>query len=484
MHGVAGEKRIDLSKRKIREALTLLTNYSLIRQTEQDVQIHNLIQTVTRLQVAEQTSHQDRSEQVGQVEDQKAQIPNEPAYIGNIIAAIIEIYPWKNFVMSDYTFVRKLMPHMVTLLSYREMLSETIEQKSLAQLLECLGYAHDSLGEYHQAKNYYDQVLTMARDIDGTILNRPDIASILHQLGDVCRFLGEYARAQDYYDQALIMEKHVYGETANHPDIAKTLHRLGNVCASLDRCDQARNYYRQAIAMVRIISDEPTNHPDIVAILLALADTCRLLKDLANAQNLIAKAHQILISHPEYEKTHPYTQQVIQMKNIIAETINNPDPSSSSTEQNHPIIIVPETSDDEAEDEERGVMEGGDAEDEESDTVSEDEDQTTTPRFIQQSLQLIDERIQNLEQELASSCLLFLPKRIKNTKITLLHQLQQEISQAIISDKPQLIELIESFRRNNPDINAGHGKSRTTAMFDGIIEELQEEDRPVEIFTI
>ncbi|WP_375453051.1 NB-ARC domain-containing protein, partial [uncultured Nostoc sp.] len=58
-----------------------------------------------------------------------------------------------------------------------------------------LGFAHSSLGEYQQARNYYEQALAIYREIG----DRQGEAIVLKALGFAHSSLGEYQQARNYY---------------------------------------------------------------------------------------------------------------------------------------------------------------------------------------------------------------------------------------------------------------------------------------------
>ena len=115
-----------------------------------------------------------------------------------------------------------------------------------------LGTAYSALGNYTQAIDYYQQSLTIAREIG----DRQGEGSCLGSLGTAYYALdyyalGNYTQAIDYYQQSLTIAR----EIGDRQGEGNWLGNLGAAYHSLGDYPQAIDYYQQSLAIAREISD-------------------------------------------------------------------------------------------------------------------------------------------------------------------------------------------------------------------------------------
>ncbi|MGK7928781.1 MAG: tetratricopeptide repeat protein [Spirulina sp.] len=114
--------------------------------------------------------------------------------------------------------------------------------KYTASLID-LGNAYDSLGDYEKTIDYYQQSLTIAREIG----DRSGEGGSLCNIGNTYHTLGQYQKALEYYEQAFIIL-----ESIKHREfIANTLTGLGNVYGSLGDYQKAIDYHKQSLTIAK-----------------------------------------------------------------------------------------------------------------------------------------------------------------------------------------------------------------------------------------
>ncbi|ESA32197.1 tetratricopeptide tpr-1 repeat-containing protein [Leptolyngbya sp. Heron Island J] len=126
---------------------------------------------------------------------------------------------------------------------YREIGDRQGESRSLTGF----GSIADSLGQYSQALDYYEQALVISREID----DRTGEGATLNNIGLTYHNLGQYSQALNYYEQAL----RIMRETGNPMSEGTTLNNIGGIYDSLGQYSQALDYYEQTLAIFREIGN-------------------------------------------------------------------------------------------------------------------------------------------------------------------------------------------------------------------------------------
>jgi tetratricopeptide (TPR) repeat protein len=119
--------------------------------------------------------------------------------------------------------------------------------RARASLLGKLGILYYSLGEVARAVEYYEDALTIAREIG----DRRGEGNRLGNLGNAYRALGEVARAIEYYEQALAIAR----EIGDRRGEGNSLGNLGNAYSALGEVSRVIEYYEEALAIAREIGD-------------------------------------------------------------------------------------------------------------------------------------------------------------------------------------------------------------------------------------
>ena len=92
-----------------------------------------------------------------------------------------------------------------------------------AMTLTNLGTVCYSMGEYSEAKEYYQRSLEIEERVHGK--DHISTAVTLDNLGKVCYRMGEYSEAKEYYQKGLEIKEGVYGK--DHTTTAVTLDNQG-----------------------------------------------------------------------------------------------------------------------------------------------------------------------------------------------------------------------------------------------------------------
>ena len=75
----------------------------------------------------------------------------------------------------------------------------------------------------------------------------PDVATCLNNIGAAWGHLGEHKKAIEYYEQALSIDRDVYGK--RHPSVATYLHNIGMAWGHLGDSRRAKTYLQQAYSL-------------------------------------------------------------------------------------------------------------------------------------------------------------------------------------------------------------------------------------------
>ena len=102
-----------------------------------------------------------------------------------------------------------------------------------------MGNAYHSLGNFKQAIEYYNQPLTIAKEVG----SRAGEGRAYANLGNALQSLGNFKQAIEYHNQALTIAKEV-GDSAEE---GRAYHSLGRAFESSGSISEALNYYRSSV---------------------------------------------------------------------------------------------------------------------------------------------------------------------------------------------------------------------------------------------
>jgi len=178
-----------------------------------------------------------------------------------------------------------------------QRISQPVRDASFARVLFELGWIHCDLGDATNAIEYYEQALSIDKEVYGD--RHPSVARILGNLGLAWNDLGDAQNAIEYYEHALSIDKEVYGD--RHPSVAASLSNLGTAWRDLGDAQKAIEYYERALSIDKEVYGE--RHPRLATILGSLGVAWY---DIGDAQNAIAYYEQALsIDKEVYGDRHP-----------------------------------------------------------------------------------------------------------------------------------------------------------------------------------
>ena len=122
-----------------------------------------------------------------------------------------------------------------------------------------LGTVYSGLGQYGEAKANHEKALIIRKEIFGE--HHATVAESYNNLGTVYGDLGQYSEARENYDKALIIRKEIYGE--HHGDVAASYYNLGTVYSDLGQYSEAKGNHEKALIIRREIYGE--HHGDVAA---------------------------------------------------------------------------------------------------------------------------------------------------------------------------------------------------------------------------
>ena len=128
-----------------------------------------------------------------------------------------------------------------------EQAKDERNKHSEGALLNNIGQAYRSLGQWRQALDYYNRALPIVEDID----DRLGLANTLNNIGLIYSKLGQQEQALDFCSRALPIRE----EVGDHSGLAATLSSLGLAHYRLGQWQQALEYYDRALAIQEEVGD-------------------------------------------------------------------------------------------------------------------------------------------------------------------------------------------------------------------------------------
>jgi tetratricopeptide (TPR) repeat protein len=117
----------------------------------------------------------------------------------------------------------RFLPYLRDSLAYREalthgdkILSHIVEPKSddnYGKFMYELGWVYHDTGDVRRAINYYEQALSIAKEVYGE--RHPNVAITLNNIGGAWKAMGDSQRAKEYFQQAYSIFRKFYGD--EHP---------------------------------------------------------------------------------------------------------------------------------------------------------------------------------------------------------------------------------------------------------------------------
>jgi tetratricopeptide (TPR) repeat protein len=182
-----------------------------------------------------------------------AKLDAERPHLIGVLGRCVEQEVWEAarglaWAIEDYLDLRGYWVEQMTTLQAGLAAARGLEyQRDEGAFLGNLGNAYFSLAEARRAIEYYQQALTISREIG----DRHGEGNHLGNLGNAYSTLGQVERAIEYYQQALPIAREIgdrHGEGAH-------LGNLGLAYSALGQVERAIEYHEQALTIDREISD-------------------------------------------------------------------------------------------------------------------------------------------------------------------------------------------------------------------------------------
>jgi tetratricopeptide (TPR) repeat protein len=156
-------------------------------------------------------------------------------------------------------YLRKTLAYQEALTLGDKILSHIVEPKSddnYGTFIYELGYIYADMGKPKKALEYYEQALSIYRDVQGE--KHLYITTTLNNIGLAWYALDEPKKALEYYEQALSIDKDVYDRRQN---VATTLNNIGMAWNALREPKKALEYFKQALGMDKEVYGD--RHPNV-----------------------------------------------------------------------------------------------------------------------------------------------------------------------------------------------------------------------------
>ncbi|WP_448129107.1 tetratricopeptide repeat protein [Wolbachia pipientis] len=315
---------VERNEEKLGDAIQLLKQYSMINSGEEQssVNIHRLVQQVTRIELEKQ---------------------GKDKVVKKTFELLEESFPYGSDKLEDYAKKRQLLPHLEAFLSHVDNWltknpseKQTIEKDYLVNLLIWIGDGYFDLDPRRQKKSlervlpiikkhygsdHFQAAITLANlgiaygalgdpQKEKELLERalpilkthysPDhfeVAKLLANLGNAYGYLGNYKKQKELLERALaIQEKHC---GSDHSEVARTLANLGNVYGALG--DPQKQKALLVRALLAFEKHYGTGHPEVARTLISLGTAYRALGDPQEEKELLERALPIFKEYYGYD---------------------------------------------------------------------------------------------------------------------------------------------------------------------------------------
>ena len=229
--------------------------------------------------------------------------------ITNIISTEEQFGLIKNTILNIHNFIDnfELLAHVchlhseyVSAMKYFSVALKLIEDNTtrtgpdhaqrVARFYHNMGLLHRLLGDYQQAKEYYERTLSMRLNKLGP--DHVDVAHTYHIMGTLYRHMGDHRQAKEYYLRALSIRLNKLGP--DHLAVAHTYHHMGTLHRDLGDLRQAKEYYLRALS-IRLNKLGP-DHVDVAQTYHHMGTLHRYLGDHPQAKEYYERALSIQLN--------------------------------------------------------------------------------------------------------------------------------------------------------------------------------------------
>lgn len=208
-------------KMKASKILRRLSDYSLIKITDQNISIHKLLQEVIRIYTRDD-------------------IEKWCGYAVNLLRNIFS-FDQNNHETWGVSYI--LIPHAIYIADVAY--ENNIELVNTAYLYDKAGQCFRQQGRYEEAELLYSNAVEVYERVLGAI--HTDTANSYNNLAEIHRLLGRYNKAVPLYNKAIEAYEKIYGE--KHADTAKSYNYLARVYYSQGRYKEAEHLYVKSMEL-------------------------------------------------------------------------------------------------------------------------------------------------------------------------------------------------------------------------------------------
>jgi Tfp pilus assembly protein PilF len=151
--------------------------------------------------------------------------------------------------LSEQAKRKRLVMLKGLLADYRELGDGPHERRAQSLILLNLGMIYRDLDEWREAKQAFQESLTIAREQADRIM----VARLIHNLGVVAQEREDYEEARQLYEQSLELKR----EVGDWSTVASTLHNLGVLAQNKGDNEEAQRLYEQSLEIERKLDDWP-----------------------------------------------------------------------------------------------------------------------------------------------------------------------------------------------------------------------------------
>jgi tetratricopeptide (TPR) repeat protein len=164
---------------------------------------------------------------------------------------------------------------------YQDLPRGERRDRSLAAVLQSLGYIRYLLGEYDEAQHLYQESLKISQDLG----DNGGVSGSLHQLGNLAYVTGDLTEARQLYQESLKISQ----DLGDKSGVSKSLHQLGNLAYVTGDLGEARRLYQDGLKISQDLGDKS----GVSKSLGQLGNLAYVTGDLAEARRLYQESLKI-----------------------------------------------------------------------------------------------------------------------------------------------------------------------------------------------
>ncbi|WP_265029750.1 ankyrin repeat domain-containing protein [Wolbachia endosymbiont (group A) of Philonthus cognatus] len=259
-------------------AVELLDQYSMANLDSGKLNIHRLVQQVTRLELKVQNKEEKVIKKAFQL-SQKS-------------------FPYNSDELKDYDRKKQLLPHYEALLSNIDnWLKENYEKRKtigesyITDMSKWMSEGYGGLGNPERQKELLERALSMDEERYGP--DHFEVTTILVNLGNAYSALGDPQKKKELLERALSIDKKHYGP--DHFEVAKILVNLGNAYGALGNPQKQKELLGQALPILE--KHYSPDHFEVAKTLINLGVAYGDLGDHHKQKELLERALSIDEKH-------------------------------------------------------------------------------------------------------------------------------------------------------------------------------------------